>query len=89
MLKLLSRIRKLVRGERAEPSPTVPPPLSPRLKIWADRGEPSYDENSLVTWQQSLDFLTSPRFRAAYARGMDSDHQIMRPPGSREDIHIE
>jgi ABC-type polysaccharide/polyol phosphate transport system ATPase subunit len=63
-------------------------PLSERLEVWTSRGDPSYDENNLVTWTQSIDFLIDPRFLAAYKRGMDSGHQIMRPPGSRDDIQI-
>ncbi len=59
-----------------------------RLEIWRLRGIPSYDENNLVTWAQSVDFMSDSRFLAAYGRGMDSGHQIMRPPGSRDDIQI-
>ena len=61
----------------------------PRLKVWMALGTPSYDANNLVTWEQSVDFMTDPRFLSAYKRGMDSGHQILRPAGSREDIHIE
>jgi hypothetical protein len=63
-------------------------PLS-QLQEWANRGVPSYDANNLVTWHQSIDFMNDERFLSAYRRGMDSGHQIMRPPGSNLDIHIE
>jgi O-methyltransferase len=56
------------------------------------RGEhyaPSYDADHLRVWHRSMDFLHDPRFVSAYRRGMDSGHAIGRPPGSREDIHIE
>jgi len=43
----------------------------------------------MVVWHRSLDFLSDPRFRSAYARGMDSGHHIARPRGSQEDVHIE
>src|SRR4051794_14563004 len=59
-----------------------------RLTAWRSRGLPSYDENNLVTWEQSVDFMSDARFLSAYRRGMDSGHQIMRPAGSREDIQI-
>jgi O-methyltransferase len=59
------------------------------VEDWLRRGTPSYNQNNLVTWHQSMDFLRNPRFLRAYARGMDSGHQIMREPGSRADIHIE
>jgi hypothetical protein len=64
-------------------------PLNSQIETWIDRGKPSYDANNLVTWYQSVDFMSDKRFLSAYRRGMDSSHQIMRPPGSREDIHIE
>jgi O-methyltransferase len=59
------------------------------LRAWAAKGPPSYNANNIVTWYQSVDFMSDPRFLSAYRRGMDSGHQIMRPPGSREDIHTE
>jgi hypothetical protein len=65
--------------------------LNPSLKRaleLASRGKPSYDENSLTTWHQSVDFLSDPKFIRAYNAGMDSGHQIMRPAGSNEDIKI-
>jgi hypothetical protein len=34
-------------------------------------------------------FSDRRKVSGGYARGMDSGHQIMRPPRSREDIHIE
>lgn len=64
-------------------------PLTSQIQAWLDRGDPSYDANNLVTWYQSVDFMSDKRFLSAYQRGMDSNHQIMRPPGSRDDIHIE
>jgi len=51
--------------------------------------EPNYAADSLAVWYKSVDFLQDPRFVAAYRRGMDSGHHIGRPPGSREDIHVE
>jgi hypothetical protein len=36
-----------------------------------------------------VDFLTDPRFVAAYRRGMASGDHISREPGSDDDIHIE
>jgi O-methyltransferase len=36
-----------------------------------------------------LNFLSDPKFLAAYSRGMNSGHHILRPKGSTEDIHIE
>lgn len=65
----------------------APAALPPQM--WGDRGVPSYDANNLVTWYQSVDFMSDKKFLSAYKRGMDSGHQIMRPPGSSEDIHIE
>jgi O-methyltransferase len=50
---------------------------------------PSYDADNLTVHQKSVDFLSDPRFRTAYERGMDSGHHLCRPPGSREDLHIE
>lgn len=51
--------------------------------------EPTYDADSLTVAQKSVGFLESPRFRAAYDRGMDSGHHIVRERGSSDDIHIE
>ena len=64
-------------------------PLPIYLQQWIGRGLPSYDANNLVTWYQSVDFMTDKHFLSAYHRGMNSGHQIMRAPGSRDDIHIE
>lgn len=50
---------------------------------------PSYSGDMMATWYKSVDFLTDPRFMAAYRRGMDSGHILGRPEGSRMDIHIE
>jgi ABC-type polysaccharide/polyol phosphate transport system ATPase subunit len=63
-------------------------PLAERVQVWTSRGDPSYDENALVTWAKSVDFMIDPRFLAAYERGMDSGHQILRAPGRRDDIRI-
>ncbi len=63
-------------------------PLAERVQVWSSRGDPSYDENALVTWAKSVDFMIDPRFLAAYERGMDSGHQILRAPGRRDDIRI-
>ncbi|MFZ2279691.1 MAG: TylF/MycF/NovP-related O-methyltransferase [Prosthecobacter sp.] len=48
-----------------------------------------YDADSLRVWNKNVDFMSDPRFRQAYFRGMDSGHQIGRAPGSHDDIHIE
>jgi hypothetical protein len=49
----------------------------------------TYLSDALATWNKSIDFLQSPRFRSAYQRGMDSGHAICRPPGSDLDIGID
>lgn len=54
-----------------------------------DSPQPSYDADFLTVYHKRLDFLEDGRFRAAYQRGMDSGHHIVREPGSRTDIHIE
>lgn len=79
--KLLNKIRRFIFTSNSE--------LNKKIKSWVCRGIPSYDANNLVTWYQSVDFMSDNRFLSAYQRGMDSGHQIMRPPGSKEDIHIE
>ena len=38
---------------------------------------------------KSTDFMRSEQFRRAYKAGMDSGHKVGRPPGSRDDIHVE
>jgi len=59
-----------------------------RLEIWASRGQPSYDENGLVTWSQSVDFLLDDRFLQAYRRGMQSGHQLTRYAVTGSDVRI-
>jgi lipopolysaccharide transport system ATP-binding protein len=59
-----------------------------RLHVWAARGEPSYDENALVTWSQSTDFLDDERFVAAYHRGMQSGHGLTRFAVTGSDLRI-
>ncbi len=59
-------------------------PMEERLRVWGLRGQPSYDENSLTTWSQSVDFLTDPKFISAYSRGMNSGHMFGGPGGSRD-----
>jgi O-methyltransferase len=49
----------------------------------------SYDADNLTVWHKTVDFLTDPKFRSAYQRGMNSGHKICREPGSATDIHIE
>lgn len=49
---------------------------------------PDYAEDCLIVWNKSVDFLTDARMAGAYKAGMDSGHQIGRPPGSRDDIGI-
>jgi O-methyltransferase len=51
--------------------------------------EPNYYADYLAVWHRNMDFLREPRFVAAYRRGMDSGHHIMRAPGSKDDIHVE
>src|SRR5579863_6449990 len=48
-----------------------------------------YNHDGLAVWGKSVDFLTDPRFQAAYQMGMDSGHKIGRQAGSKADIHIE
>lgn len=81
LINVLSKIRRLI-------CPTSPP-VTQKIQAWINRGVPSYDANNLVTWYQSVDFMSDKRFLSAYHRGMDSGHQIMRSPGSKDDIHIE
>jgi len=52
-------------------------------------GEVTYEADGLVVRGRNVEFLREPRFVEAYHQGMDSGHQICRPPGSRDDIHIE
>lgn len=54
-----------------------------------DQDDPTYFDDWLAVWHKSVDFLRDPRFVAAYRRGMDSGHHIMRPRGSSDDIHLE
>ena len=51
--------------------------------------QPNYFGDWLAVWHKNVDFLNDPRFIAAYRRGMDSGHHIMRAPGSHDDLHIE
>ena len=62
--------------------------LEERVQIWTSRGEPSYDENALVTWSQSTDFLRDDRFLAAYRRGMGSGHNLIMFSGPDGDLRI-
>jgi O-methyltransferase len=88
-MNILDSARRLKR--RLQGLPVIKPldRTDPRLKTWISLGIPSYDANNLVTWGHSVDFMSDKRFLSAYKRGMDSGHQILRPAGSREDIHIE
>ena len=61
-------------------------PFVERLESWSVRGSPSYDENSLVTWHKSMDFMGDPKFRSAYARGMNSGHKIIGGSGLVKDL---
>jgi len=78
--------------ERSKPESSVPKmsqlSLEERLQIWTSRGQPSYDENNLVTWSQSTDFLHDERFLAAYRRGMASGHNLSMFAGSDGDLRI-
>jgi len=62
-------------------------PMEERLQVWGLRGQPSYDENNLTTWYQSVDFLNDPRFVAAYRRGMNSGHFFLGG-GRQTDLNI-
>jgi O-methyltransferase len=62
--------------------------LEERVQVWTSRGEPSYDENALVTWSQSTDFLRDERFQSAYRRGMASGHNLSMFSGSDGDLRI-
>jgi len=54
-----------------------------------ERGDPTYEADALTVWEKDTGFLGDPRFVQAYQAGMQSGHKIVRPKGSREDIHIE
>lgn len=62
--------------------------IEERLRVWALRGQPSYDENNLTTWHQSVDFLDEPRFIAAYERGMSSGHFFLGRGADKQDLNI-
>jgi O-methyltransferase len=83
----LNKVRQAIRDLRRQRQ--ILNFADPRVQAWAEHGVPSYDANNLVVWYQNVEFLTNPKFQSAYRRGMDSGHQIMRPAGSKEDIHIE
>jgi hypothetical protein len=51
--------------------------------------QPNYLADHLAVWHKSVDFMQDPKFLAAYRRGMDSGHHIIRAPGSHSDLHIE
>lgn len=63
-------------------------PIEERLRVWALRGEPSYDENNVTTWYQSVDFLSDPRFVSAYERGMKSGHLFLGKASPTQDLRI-
>jgi O-methyltransferase len=50
---------------------------------------PTYNADSLATWNKTVDFLEDEKFMGAYRAGMDSGHKIGRAAGSKEDVHIE
>jgi 2-polyprenyl-3-methyl-5-hydroxy-6-metoxy-1,4-benzoquinol methylase len=52
-------------------------------------GDVTYEADGLVVRGRNVEFLEELRFVEAYHQGMDSGHRICRPPGSRDDIHIE
>jgi O-methyltransferase len=86
-MNLFNKVRQAIRDLRHQRQ--ILNFADPRVQAWAEHGVPSYDANNLVVWYQNVEFLTNPKFQSAYRRGMDSGHQIMRPAGSKEDIHIE
>lgn len=61
----------------------------PWIARWAARGSPSYDGDLMTVWDRNLEFLHDEKFRAAYRAGMDTDHKIMRPKGSKKDLLIQ
>ena len=63
-------------------------PIDERLRVWGLRGQPSYDEDNLTTWYQSVDFLDDPRFIAAYERGMNSGHFFLGRGAASQDTNI-
>jgi O-methyltransferase len=50
---------------------------------------PTYNYDCLTTYSKSVEWMSDPSFKKAYAAGMDSGHKIGRTAGSKEDIHIE
>lgn len=53
------------------------------------RRRPAYNHDGMTLYDRSVAFLKDPAFISAYQRGMDSGHQILRPAGSKADIHVE
>jgi O-methyltransferase len=76
------------KSENAVPKVSHQLSIEERLQIWTSRGEPSYDENGLVTWSQSMDFLRDERFLSAYRRGMASGHNLNMFSGRDGDLRI-
>lgn len=50
---------------------------------------PVYNADAMVLYDKTLSFMGDQKFRSAYARGMNSGHQILRAAGSCDDIHVE
>ena len=50
-----------------------------RFQKWLELGEPSYDDDYIVTWKQSIDFMQDPKFLHAYEMCMDSDRARGNP----------
>jgi hypothetical protein len=57
--------------------------------VRALEAKPDYDHDGMRLYGKSLDFLSDPRFMAAYRAGMNTGHHILRAPGSDDDIHNE
>src|SRR5438093_5331086 len=63
--------------------------MKARAALRAVVGTPSYDADNLTVYHKSVEFLTEPRFQAAYRRGMGSGHELVRSRDPRRDVHIE
>ena len=93
----LKRLSGNVEGQPAPPVPSEFAGLSAAgreavLRFAATcraRGLPTHDADALTVWEKDTAFRRDPRFIHAYQTGMQSGHKIVRPKGSRDDLHIE
>jgi hypothetical protein len=58
-------------------------------QLAAQRVHLSYDHDGMRLYGKSVVWMQEEAFVRAYHAGMDSGHKIVRPAGSRENIHIE